>query len=102
MVVQAKAVPVFSEALEYAKLGLIPGGAYSNRNFFSCRVDTDSGALPLLEDIFYDPQTSGGLLISLPSGEAEEWVAALKKEKDVESWIVGEIVNEPVGKIKIL
>jgi selenide,water dikinase len=102
MVVQAKAVSVFSEAMEYAKLGLIPGGAYSNRDFFSCRVEMDPSVPPLLADIFYDPQTSGGLLISLPSGEAEEWVATLKKEKDVWPCIVGEIVKEPVGKIQIL
>lgn len=101
MVIQSKAVPVFPEAMEYAKLGLIPGGAYSNRDFFSCRVEMDSSVLPLLGDIFYDPQTSGGLLISLPSGEAEELVATLKKEKDIGSWIVGEIVKEPVGKIQI-
>jgi selenide,water dikinase len=102
MVVQAKAVPVFPEAMEYAKLGLIPGGAHSNRDFFSCRVEMDSSVPPLLADIFYDPQTSGGLLISLPSGEAEQLVATLKKEKDMKSWVVGEIVKEPVGKIQIL
>lgn len=102
MVLQATAVSVFPEAMEYAKLGLIPGGAYSNRDFFSCRVEMDSSVPPLLADIFYDPQTSGGLLISLPSGEAEEWVATLKKEKDVWPCIVGEIVKEPVGKIQIL
>jgi len=102
MVVQAKAVPVFPEAMEYAKLGLIPGGAYSNRDFFSCRVEIGSGVPPLLADIFYDPQTSGGLLISLPSDEAEELVATLKKEKGIGSWIVGEIVKEPVGKMQIL
>ena len=102
MVLQATAVSVFPEAMEYAKLGLIPGGAYSNRDFFSCRVEMDPSVPPLLADIFYDPQTSGGLLISLPSGEAEEWVATLKKEKDVWPCIVGEIVKEPVGKIQIL
>jgi selenide,water dikinase len=102
IVVQAKTVPVFPEAMEYAKLGLLPGGAYSNRDFFSCRVEMDPGVLPLLADIFYDPQTSGGLLISLPSGEAEELVAALKKEKDLGSGIVGEIVKDPVGRIQIL
>ena len=102
MVVQSKAVPVLPEAMEYAKLGLIPGGAYSNRDFFSCRVDVHPGVLALLVDLFYDPQTSGGLLISLPSGEAEELVATLKKEKNIDSCIVGEVVKEPLGKIQIL
>jgi len=102
MVVQSKAVPVLTEAMEYAKLGLIPGGAYSNRDFFSCRVDVHPGVLALLVDLFYDPQTSGGLLISLPSGEAEALVATLKKEANMSSSIVGEVVAEPRGKIQIL
>ncbi len=102
MVVQSTAVPVLPEAMEYAKLGLIPGGAYSNRDFFSCRVDIHSGVPALFVDLFYDPQTSGGLLISLPSDGAEELVATLKKEKNMDSWIVGEVVKEPLGKIQIL
>jgi selenide,water dikinase len=102
MMVQSKAVPVLPEAMEYAKSGLIPGGAYSNRDFFSCRVEVHSGVLALLVDLFYDPQTSGGLLISLPSGEAKELVATLKKEKNIDSCIVGEVVKEPPGKIQIL
>jgi selenide,water dikinase len=102
IVVQAKAVPVFPEAMEYAKLGLIPGGAYSNRDFFSCRVEMDSSVPPLLGDIFYDPQTSGGLLISLPSGKAEALVATLNKRKEMGSCIVGEVVKEPLGKIQIV
>ena len=101
MVVQSKAVPVLPEAMEYAKLGLIPGGAYSNRDFFSCRVEVHSGVPALLVDLFYDPQTSGGLLISLPSGEAEELVAQLRKERNIDSCIVGEVVKEPLGKIQI-
>jgi selenide,water dikinase len=102
MVIQSKAVPVLPEAMEYAKLGLIPGGAYSNRDFFSCRVDVHSSVLALLVDIFYDPQTSGGLLISLPSDEAEKLVEILKKEGHVHSCIVGQVVGDPPGKIRLL
>jgi selenide,water dikinase len=52
--------------------------------------------------IFYDPQTSGGLLISLPSSEAEKLVATLIKEGNVHSCIVGEVAGEPRGRIQIL
>ena len=100
--IQTEAVPVFPEAMEYAKLGLIPGGAYSNRDFFSCRVDLHSNVPDLLVDILYDPQTSGGLLISLPPNEAKELVATLKEEGLVHSCIVGEVVEEPPGKIRLL
>jgi selenide,water dikinase len=102
MVIQSKAIPIFPEAMEYAKLGLIPGGAYSNRDFYSCRVEIYSDVPNLLVDILYDPQTSGGLLISLPSREAETLVATLKKEGHIHSCIVGEVVEEPRGKIRLL
>ena len=102
MVIQLKAVPIFPEAMDYAKLGLVPGGAYSNRQFFSCRVEVHSDVSDLLVDILYDPQTSGGLLISLPPSEADRLVEILKKEGDTSSSIVGEVVEEPRGKIQIL
>jgi selenide,water dikinase len=101
IVIQSKAIPIFPKAMEYAKMGLVPGGAHSNRTFFSCKVEMDSQISNLLVDILYDPQTSGGLLISIPSIKAEELVAALKKEGQVYSCIVGEVVKEPPGKIQL-
>jgi selenide,water dikinase len=65
-------------------------------------VEVQSNVHELLSDILYDPQTSGGLLISLPSSEAEKLVDALKKEGHVYSSIVGEVVEEPPGKIQLL
>jgi selenide,water dikinase len=102
MVIRSKEIPIFSEAIEYAKLGLIPGGAHSNRDFFSCRVEVHPNVPAFLNDILYDPQTSGGLLISLPPSEADRLVEILKKEGDTSSSIVGEVVEEPRGKIQIL
>ena len=102
MVIQSKTIPIFPEAIEYAKLGLIPGGMHSNRQFFSCRVEVHSNIPDLLMDVLYDPQTSGGLLISLPSDRAEELVVILKKEGHVHSSIVGEVVEKSSGKLRIL
>ena len=102
MVIETKAIPIFPEAMEYAKLGLVPGGAHSNRQFFSCRVETPSNIDNVLLDILYDPQTSGGLLISLPSEKAEELVEVLRKEGHVYSSVVGEVVEEQPGKIELV
>jgi selenide,water dikinase len=102
LMIQSEAIPIFSEAIEYAKLGLVPGGAYSNRQFFSCKVEVHSKVPELLLDVLYDPQTSGGLLISLPSDEAEKLVTALKKEGHLHSCIVGEVVEKHLGKIQLL
>jgi len=101
IMIQSKDIPVFPEALEYARMGLIPGGAHSNRQFFSCRVDVDSNVPALRIDLLYDPQTSGGLLISMPPGETEKLVEALKKDGEGHSCIVGEVVGGPSGKIQI-
>jgi selenide, water dikinase len=102
VVIHSKEIPIFPEALEYAKLGLVPGGAHSNRNFFSCRVQILSDIPDLLLDLFYDPQTSGGLFISLPPDRAAELVQTLKKEENIDSAVVGSVVAEPLGKIQIL
>lgn len=57
-------VPVQSEALEYAKMGLIPAGAYRNRDFMEDKIDLGDVEEAML-DLFFDPQTSGGLLLSV-------------------------------------
>ncbi len=98
----ADKVPVFPEAMEYARIGLIPAGAYSNRQFFSCRMDVRSSVSPVLVDLFYDPQTSGGLLISLPPRKAEELVGELREGGNHLGAIVGEVVKEPEGRMEIV
>jgi selenide,water dikinase len=102
MVIRSENIPLLPESMNYASLGLIPGGAHSNRQFFSCRVEANMNLSPLLMDILYDPQTSGGLLISLPLAEAGKLVGTLKKEENIDAYIVGEVVEGPQGKIQIL
>lgn len=68
----SKAIPFHPAAAEFARMGLIPAGAYRNRDFLAGKVAAAQG-LPLwLEDILYDPQTSGGLLLALPEPSAEK------------------------------
>jgi len=57
-------------ALEYARLGAIPGGLKNNREYASCAVETARDLAPEVEGLLYDPQTSGGLLITLPEADA--------------------------------
>ena len=78
--IDAVAVPVMARAREMAALGLIPAGAYRNRDFFGPRVAL-ADALPLdLTDVLFDPQTSGGLLLALPEPGAERLADALRGE----------------------
>ena len=77
--IQADTVPYHSEAYELASMGLIPAGAYRNREYAQQGVCADAIPLPL-QDIFYDPQTSGGLLIALPAIEAEKCLSELHSQ----------------------
>lgn len=69
--IEVGAVHFLPGALEYARDGAIPGGLKNNRDFAGGCVDIDHEMSPEYEDLLYDPQTSGGLLISLPEADAE-------------------------------
>lgn len=78
--VDATAVPVMARAREMAALGLIPAGAYRNRDFFGPRVALAQSLPRDLVDVLFDPQTSGGLLLALGEKDAERLTDALRAE----------------------
>ena len=67
--IQTGQVPFHPEAWELAQMGFIPAGAYRNREYTAAGVHVREGISLAMEDILYDPQTSGGLLIALPEKE---------------------------------
>lgn len=75
---KAQAVPYHKEAYEMADMGFIPAGAYRNRDFAEAGVHVTGEVARALQDIFYDPQTSGGLLCAVPAAEAEACLAELR------------------------
>ena len=68
--IDSTAVPLLPGALEYARRGAKPGGLQNNKEYASPDVDCAAGLDPDLVDLFYDPQTSGGLLAALPEEDA--------------------------------
>lgn len=75
-VVHVNEVDIIGEAAELAKQGLLPEGMYRNRAFAGPSIDM--GSTPLhLQDVLFDPQTAGGLLIAADPADADELLAAL-------------------------
>ena len=88
-----KNVPILEKALEYAGMGLIPAGAYSNRNYVGENVYINEGIAKNVEDVLFDPQTSGGLLISIAKEKADILMEELKSTP-TEFAIIGEVLEK--------
>ena len=78
--ITADQVPYHPEAYEFASMGFIPAGAYRNRDYAEAGVAVKNKDITLpLQDIFFDPQTSGGLLMAIPEKEADACLHELKE-----------------------
>jgi selenide,water dikinase len=97
--IHAASVPVFKEVPEYAAMGLVPGGGYKNREFRQSIVDFATDLDRMFQDVLFDPQTSGGLLISVDGNRAQGLVDALKAKGVGNAAVVGEVVAEPRERI---
>lgn len=98
---EAAAVPLLPEVLEAAAMGLVPGGAYANRDYLGGRVRFAPAVPEALRDASFDPQTSGGLLIALAAAEAPELVAALRQAGVEAAAVVGRVTDGEGGTIDV-
>jgi selenide,water dikinase len=98
---RAGAVPVLPGALELAGMGILPAGLHRNREFCSCSTDFAPEVGRELADVMLDPQTSGGLLVALPAGEAEAYASELGAEGGPEAALIGEFTAEHPGRIVV-
>lgn len=99
--IYAERVPIIPEALEFAAMGLVPGGGYKNREFRERMVDFSSSLDKTFQDILFDPQTSGGLLICVAREAAPELLRQLEKNLPHPVGLIGQVVAEPKGKILV-
>jgi len=99
--IQTDRVPILPQTLNYAGMGLVPAGAYKNREFFERHVDFAPRLDALLQDILFDPQTSGGLLICVEGDRADGLLQALKQKGIGDAAIVGQVESEPKNRIVV-
>jgi len=85
-------VPILEGAREYAARGMVPGGAYCNQEFFLRQISISLKIPEPERIILFDPQTSGGLLIALPSSEGEKLLRTLRDKGIPGASLVGEVI----------
>ncbi len=97
----ADQIPIIPEAIEYAKIGLVPGGAYKNREFRQSMVEFADNIDIYTQDVLFDPQTSGGLLICVEKDSAASLLRSLNQKEITDVAIIGKVISEPIEKIVV-
>lgn len=100
--VDSTKVPVLAEAFEFASMGFVPLGAHKNREFRQKMVVAADGFDPVMRDILFDPQTSGGLLIGCGEKDVDTLLRRLHDSGVEESALVGYVTADADNRIKIL
>lgn len=95
-------VPIIPEALEFAGMGLIPAGAYKNREFRESMIGFAETVERSRQDVLADPQTSGGLLIGTGRNQAHALVKALRDAGIGDTAEIGEVLKDPQEKIWVV
>ncbi len=89
---QARALPILPGALRLSLEGYITGGCKRNRTYLADKVQVVTSVSQDLDEVAFDPQTSGGLLIAIPAQEAQVFTRELLNEGVLTAAIIGEVV----------
>lgn len=98
--INSRAVPLLPDAAEAASMGLVPGGAYANRSYLNT-VTFSENVPENIRDLCFDPQTSGGLLISVPEAEVPRLINSLHKAGVRGAAAIGKITASGEGEIYV-
>jgi selenide,water dikinase len=91
--IMTEKIPVVPETFDYAGMGLVPAGAHKNREFREAMVTFSPDIERTMQDILFDPQTSGGLLICLERDKAHDLLEAFREKGIREAAIIGEVFS---------
>ena len=100
--IDVQKVPYIDGALDFAKMGLVPAGTYNNKDYISNDVNSENIEEYFI-DVLYDPQTSGGLLITLPENEVENIMKDFEdKNMDTKVAIIGRVIEKQEKSINLI
>jgi len=89
--IEAAALPLLPDAAALAQDGHLAGGVTRNRDYYAAGVEIDPGVAAHFEDLLYDPQTSGGLLIAVAADKAARLLQKLHAAGVTEAAVIGEV-----------
>jgi selenide,water dikinase len=98
----ASALPLFPGALRLALEGYITGGCKRNRSYLADKVQASPSVPRDFNEVAFDPQTSGGLLIAVPEREAQTLVRDLLAEGVLAAVVIGEALSREEAWVKLL
>lgn len=99
--IDSSSLPLFSRVKEFAEAGLIPPGTKRNRKFRGEKVEFFEDVPEWLQWVMFDAQTSGGLVLAVPSGKVDTMIKRLIEEGVDKATIIGEVTREPKGKVVV-
>ncbi len=98
---EANNIPILEGAIDMASMGIIPAGMYRNKEYISNDVEIIN-IDEVIEDILYDPQTSGGLLISVDENLADDLLKIMQKNNVLEAKIIGSVKSKKEKYITVI
>jgi len=86
-------IPKIEGALDFAAMGILPGGMYNNLNYLEDKISYKNNLPQNMKDLILDPQTSGGLLISISEKDAKEYLSRMEAYTP---WvrIIGQVIDK--------
>lgn len=92
-VLDSASMPILKGAIDYANMGLIPKGCYDNKKFVGNNYKLENEVDEALLNVMFNPETSGGLLITVPENEVDD---ILEKLKDIPTRfaVIGKVIEK--------
>jgi selenide,water dikinase len=100
--IETGALPVLPGALDYARDGFLTGGGMANRQFALEELRVKGELSNAMEMLLYDPQTSGGLLVSVPAASTRSYVEMLRNRGIESASVIGEVLEPGEKRLELV
>ena len=96
--ISSSKLPIHRSVYELASFGFLPEGRYTNEDYIGEKTSFPDDADPVIKDIMFSPETSGGLLLSMPESDAADYV----RRMDGNAWIIGSAAEKGSRPVEVI